>query len=448
MRPAVVVGAGLAGAEAAWQLATAGVPVLLFEMRPARRTAVHRTGLCAELVCSNSMGSSLEDRAAGVLQAELEALGSLLLRCARAAAVPAGQALAVDRTAFAEAVTAALESHPLVEIAREEVRAVPDSPICVLATGPLTSDALAADLQARAGAANLHFFDAVSPVVVADTLDASALFRASRYGHGGPDYWNVPLDRPRYEWLVAELQRAERHPLRDFETADPRARRFFERCVPVEVLAARGRDALRFGPLRPVGLRDPRTGRRPYAVLQLRPESRAGTLYNLVGFQTSLRHGEQERILCGLPGFGRAEFARLGSMHRNTYLCAPRLVRPTLEWRERPGLFIAGQIAGMEGYLGNIGSGLLAGRNAARRFFGAEPEELPGTTVLGALSAHVAEAPADGFQPMKAEFGLLPPLPGGAPQGPRNRALAARSAADLAAHLRRNPMPAPAGAAA
>ena len=443
MRPVTVIGAGLAGSEAAWQLAAGGVPVRLYEMRPAQRTPAHRGGQFAELVCSNSLGSALADRASGVLQAELTALDSALLRLARAHAVPAGQALAVDRECFAAAVTEALSAHPRIEVVRAEVTALPEDGIVVLASGPLTSTALAADLQRRAGAEHLYFFDAIAPVVSAESLDASALYAAARWDRGGADYWNVPLHRDDYERLVDGLLAAEQNPLQEFERADPRAAVFFERCLPVEVLAARGRDALRFGPLRPVGLRDPRTGRRPYAVLQLRAENRAATLFNLVGFQTNLKYGAQERLLRALPGFAQAEFARLGSMHRNTFLCAPRLLQPTLEWRGRPGLFVAGQLTGMEGYLGNIGSGLLAGRNALRRARGGEPELLPRTTLLGALAAHVAEAPAAGFQPMKAEFGLLPPLPHNTPRDQRNAARAARSAADLAEHLRCHPLPPP-----
>jgi len=441
MRSVPVVGAGLAGSEAAWQLAEAGLPVRLYEMRPVVKTAAHRGDRCAELVCSNSLGSLLPDRAAGVLQAELEALGCGLLEIARATAVPAGAALAVDRDAFAAAVTTALETHPNIELVREEVLAVPDDPVCVLASGPLTSEPLAADLQRLAGEEHLHFFDALAPVVTAESLDLEILFAAARWDAGEPDYLNIPLEREDYERLIDGLLASERHALKDFEAADPRAMPFFERCLPVEVLAARGREALRFGPLRPVGLRHPRTGERPYAVIQLRAENRDHTLYNLVGFQTNLRYPEQEKLLRALPGMADAEFVRLGSMHRNTFLRAPKLLTAGLEWRERPGLFVAGQITGMEGYLGNIGSGLLAGRNAARRVFGIEPELLPRSTLLGALAAHVAEAPAKNFQPMKAEFGLLPPIETSARKAERNRLRAERSAADLAAHIQINPRP-------
>ncbi len=437
-----MVGAGLAGSEAAWQIAEAGLEVRLLEMRPLRRTPVHRSGHCAELVCSNSLGSRLPDRAGGVLQAELRALGSLLLRLAEEQAVPAGQALAVDREAFAAAVTAALEGHPRIHLERREVKRVPEQGVTVLATGPLTSEALAADLERLAGAGHLEFFDALAPVVTLESLDRARLFQASRWGRGGADYWNVPLEREDYERLVDRLLQAERHAFRDFELADPRAPLFFERCLPVEVLAARGRDALRFGPLRPVGLTDPRTGRRPWAALQLRRENAEGTLLNLVGFQTNIRHGEQEEILRRLPGFAEAEFVRLGSLHRNTFLCSPRVLEPSLAWRGRPDLFLAGQLTGMEGYLGNIASGLLAGRNAVRRALGEAPETLPRETLIGALAEHIARAPAETFQPMKAEFGLLPPLP----RPPRARAErrrlhAERSARTLAEHLARHPLP-------
>ena len=448
MEPIPVVGAGLAGSEAAWQLAEAGLEVRLFEMRPVRPTAAHRSDRCAELVCSNSLGSSLPDRAAGVLQAELEALGCRLLTLAREHAVPAGRALAVDRDAFAAAVTATLQAHPRIELVREEVLAVPQAPVTVVASGPLTSDALAGDLERLAGSEHLFFFDALAPVVTADSLDHSVVFRASRWEDGPGDYLNIPLERQDYDALVEGLLRAERHELKDFEAADPRASQFFERCLPVEILAARGHEALRYGPLRPIGLRDPRTGKGAYAVVQLRTENREGTLYNLVGFQTNLRYGAQEELLRSLPGMAHAEFVRLGSMHRNTFLRSPRVLRDTLEWRDRPGLFLAGQITGMEGYLGNIGSGLLAGRNAARRALGEPPETLPATTLLGALAQHVATAPPQSFQPMKAEFGLLPPLDPPAHKRVRNERRAARSAADLADHLLRHPMPAAAAAVA
>lgn len=448
-QPIPVLGAGLAGSEAAWQIAAAGLPVRLYEMRPQRPTAAHQTDQCAELVCSNSLGSKLPDRAGGVLQAELRALDCKLLEVAHRNAVPAGQALAVAREDFARDVTDTLNRHPLIEIVREEVPCIPSAPIAVIATGPLTSDDLAQDLARLAGQDHLYFFDAIAPVVTADSVDLEVLFTASRWGNGSADYLNVPLDKEDYEQLIDTLLTAERHELKDFEAADPRAEKFFERCLPVEVLAARGRDSLRFGPLRPVGLEDPRTGKRPYAVIQLRTENHDRTLYNLVGFQTNLRYAEQERMLRALPGMQDAEFVRLGSMHRNTFLNSPAVLNATMEWRTRAGLFLAGQLTGMEGYLANIGSGLLAGRNAVRRMAGQTLETLPRTTLLGALAAHVAESPTKNFQPMKAEFGLLPELPIPTPRprakklskAARNQARAERSALDLAEHLNQHPTP-------
>lgn len=440
-RPIPVIGAGLAGSEAALQIAAAGYPVRLYEMRPVKPTAAHETHHCAELVCSNSLGSKLPDRAGGCLQAEMRALGCMLLPHAEATAVPAGQALAVDRELFGARVTEVIESHPLIELVREEVETIPTDEVCVIATGPLTSEALAEDIQKLAGADQLAFFDAIAPVVHGDSLDRSIVFAASRWDKGTADYLNVPLNEEEYEAFVDGLLAAEKHELKGFEAADPRAHHFFERCLPIEVLAARGRDTLRFGPMRPVGLDDPRTGRWPHAVLQLRTENTEGTLWNMVGFQTNLRYGEQEKLFRTLPGMAQAEFARLGSMHRNTFLDSPKVLNALLEWRERPGLFFAGQITGMEGYLGNIGSGLVAGRNAVARLQAVEPLPLPRTTLLGALTAHVAESPAESFQPMKAEFGLLPPLPGRIRKKERKAAYAARSAADLAAHLRHNGSP-------
>lgn len=439
-----MIGAGLAGSEAALQLADAGQRVILYEMRPVRMTAAHRTSHCAELVCSNSLGSRLPDRAAGVLQAELRVLGCSLLELAEENSVPAGAALAVDRERFGAAVTAALESHPRIELRREEVLKVPLDRPCILASGPLTSPALAEDLARVAGEEHLAFFDAIAPVVTGDSLDRSVVFSASRWETGSDDYLNVPLSQPEYEAFLEKLLAAPAHPMKDFEAADPRAARFFERCLPVEVLAARGRESLRFGPMRPVGLLDPRTGHRPWAVIQLRREDAAGQLWNLVGFQTNVRHGEQEQLLRSLPGLQSAEFVRLGSMHRNTFLNSPRLLSSGLEFRRHPGLFCAGQITGMEGYLGNVASGLLAAHGHLRRRAGEEPVAPPRSTLLGALAHHVAESPSGSFQPMKAEFGLLPPLTGLARGASRSAAYAARSAADLAEFQAARPLPLPA----
>jgi methylenetetrahydrofolate--tRNA-(uracil-5-)-methyltransferase len=440
-QPIPIIGAGLAGSEAAWQIAEAGYPVQLYEMRPKVQTAAHQTGFFAELVCSNSLGSKLPDRAGGVLQAELRALSCRLLELAEAHAVPAGQALAVNRDAFAAAVTATLEAHSLIEIIREEVQTIPVSPVCIIASGPLTSEALAADLERLAGSDSLAFFDAIAPVVHAENLDLGIIFKASRWGKGVAAYLNVPLDKEQYYAFVEQLLAAEKHPLKEFEAADPRAKIFFERCLPIEILASRGVDTLRFGPMKPIGLDDPRTGRWPFAVLQLRTENLEGTLYNMVGFQTNLTYGEQEKLFRSLPGMADATFARLGSMHRNTFLDSPRLLTPCLEWRERPGLFFGGQITGMEGYLGNIGSGLVAGRNAVARLRGLEPRPLPRNTLLGALTHHVAESPSGNFQPMKAEFGLLPAIYPPVHKSQRKAAYADRSAADLAAFLHNGAAP-------
>ena len=428
----LVVGGGLAGAEAAWQVATGGIPITLWEMRPERRTPAHHTEFLAELVCSNSLGSLLPDRATGILLDELRRLDSLLVRVAEGVRVPAGRALAVDRTAFADTVTRELRNHPLIRIeTREALEVPPDRPL-VLATGPLTSDALAADLQRRAGTANLAFFDALAPIIEVDSVDLTVAFRASRYEDDGPDddgdYINCPFSRAEYERFATELAAAQQIPLRDFEAADAR---FFEGCLPVEVLARRDPRALAFGPLRPVGLRDPRDGRRPWAVVQLRQDNLAGSLYNLVGFQTNLTWGEQDRVFRMIPGLANARFARYGQMHRNTFLCAPRLLAPTLEWRGEPGLFVAGQLAGVEGYLGSVGTGLLAGRNAARRVRGLEPVAPPPETMLGALCRYLAGAEPERFQPMKANIGILPPL-AEPPKGKRERGAAQATRAKAA----------------
>jgi methylenetetrahydrofolate--tRNA-(uracil-5-)-methyltransferase len=402
-----VIGGGLAGCEAAWQAAERGVDVTIFEMRPTTSTAAHRSDRLAELVCSNSLGSDLPDRPGGVLKTELRRLGSLVVAAADATALPAGGALAVDREAFAAHVTAAIEAHPRIRVVRAEVTHVPDGPT-VVATGPLTSEALAEDLARLTGRDHLHFYDALAPIVAGETVDLSVAFRQSRYGRGdvdAGDYLNCPLTADEFDAFAAALVGAERIPLRAFETDDAA---FFEACLPIEVLAARGPQALAFGPMRPVGLRDPRTGRRPHAVVQLRQDNAAGTLYNLVGFQTNLRWSEQQRVLRMIPGLRDAEFVRLGQMHRNTFLDSPDLLDATLALRGRPGLFFAGQITGIEGYAGNIASGWVAGLNAARHVQAEPPLTLPPTTMIGALCRYVAETDGHTFQPMKANFGLLP----------------------------------------
>lgn len=432
----LVVGGGLAGTEAAWQAAERGIRTALYEMRPVRMTPAHQTEHLAELVCSNSLGSNLPDRAPGLLKNELRRLNSLLMRAAENAAVPAGGALAVDRVRFAQEVTGALGSHPNLRIVREEVTQVPDSP-AVIASGPLTADALAVDIARLVGDEYLYFYDAISPIVTAESVDMSIAFRASRYQRGEDaegDYLNCPMNRDEYERFVEALLGAETYTLHAFEREDPH---FFEGCLPVEHMARRGKDALAYGPMRPVGLRDPRTGHRPWAVVQLRRDNLAGTLYNIVGFQTNLRFGEQERVLRMIPGLEHAEFMRMGQMHRNTFVNSPSLLDASLRFRRRADLFFAGQITGIEGYAGNIGTGLLAGINVTRVLRGAPPLVLPQTTMLGALCHYVTHAAPGDFQPMKANFGILPPLDE-PPRGKRERgaAYAARALHDLDAFLR------------
>ncbi len=410
-----VVGGGLAGCEAAWQAANRGLNVTLYEMRPGTGTGAHVTADLAELVCSNSLGSSQPFRAAGLLKAELKRLGSMLLACAERSAVPAGTALAVDRARFSQLVTEQIDSHPRITVLREEVTQIPSGP-CIIASGPLTADALATEIARLTGENSLAFFDAVAPIVERDSIDLHTAFLAGRSRDGSPadaDYINCPMDRESYYAFVDALVAADRIPLRSMESAistGVRAGEYFEGCLPVEVLAGRGRDSLAFGPLRPVGVKDPRTGRRPFALVQLRQDNLAGTLYNMVGFQTNLRYAEQKRVFRMIPGLGAAEFARHGQMHRNTYIAAPRLLRPSLQYRQRDDLFFAGQIMGVEGYMGNVATGLLAGVNAARLAAGDPLWELPPETMIGALCHYATHADMRDFQPMKANFGLLPPL--------------------------------------
>jgi methylenetetrahydrofolate--tRNA-(uracil-5-)-methyltransferase len=404
-----IIGGGLAGTEAAWQEAQCGVTVCLYEMRPVRQTPAHGSDRLAELVCSNSLGSDLPDRAPGLLKTEIRRLNSLIMRAADEASVPAGGALAVDRDRFAEIVTRRIEAHPLIELRREEVTHIPPGPT-IIATGPLTSDALAQEIAVLSGREYLYFYDAVSPIVEVDSVNMQIAFRASRYGRGEQeegDYINCPFTEVEYYAFIQALRNAGRIELKQFEQED---QHFFEMCLPVEEIARRGDQALAFGPMRPVGLTDPRTGRRPYAVLQLRQDNLAGTLYNLVGFQTNLKWGEQRRVFRMIPGLEQAEFVRYGMMLRNTSLNAPTLLLPTLQFRHRDDLFFAGQITGVEGYVGNAATGLLAGLNAARLLRGQPPVTLPPTTMLGALCHYVTHAEPKDFQPMKANFGLMPPL--------------------------------------
>lgn len=416
MSDLTVVGGGLAGCEAAWQAANRGVPVTLFEMRPTRMTPAHVTDRLAELVCSNSLGSDLPDRAAGILKRELRQLGSLILRCADETAVPAGGALAVDRQRFADAVTQAVTRHPRITLCRQEVTAIPSSP-AIIASGPLTSDALTADLLHLTGEDHLYFYDAVAPIIAADSIDMTIAFRASRWdasGDAGADYFNCPMSRSEYDAFVDALISAETIQRKWFERED---KHFFEGCLPVEVMARRGREALSYGPLRPVGLRDPRTGHCPYAVVQLRQDNLAATMYNIVGFQTNLKWTEQARVFRMIPGLAQAEFYRYGMLHRNTFINAPRLLEASMRYRHRDDLFFAGQITGVEGYVGNAATGCVAGWNAARYLAGEPPLVFPAETMLGALCAYIANADPASFQPMKASFGIMPALP----QPPRSK---------------------------
>ena len=401
-----VVGGGLAGSEAAWQLARRGVSVDLFEMRPVRQTPVHQTGDLAELVCSNSLRGNALDQAAGLLKEEMRRMGSLIIRVADEVRVPAGSALAVDRGLFAQKVTEAVSALPQVTLHRQETPRIPEGPVVIVATGPLTSDALAAEIAAFVGQTHLYFYDAVSPVVDAETIDFSRTFRASRYGKGGDDYVNCPLDEAEYDAFFRALTTAECAELHAFDHEF-----FFEGCLPVEVIASRGRDTLLFGPMKPVGLVDPRTGRRPFAVVQLRQDNLAASHFSVVGFQTQLKWGEQKRVFQMIPGLAQAEFVRMGMIHRNTYVNAPSTLEPTFETRKRIGLFFAGQMSGVEGYVESAASGLLAGVGAAFRARGEEPVGFPEDTALGALGRYIARSDPKHYQPTNIAFGLLPELP-------------------------------------
>ncbi|MFS8893908.1 FADH(2)-oxidizing methylenetetrahydrofolate--tRNA-(uracil(54)-C(5))-methyltransferase TrmFO [Synechococcus sp. O70.1] len=432
--PIHVVGGGLAGTEAAWQIAQLGVPVILSEMRPVRQSPAHHTDLLGELVCSNSFGAIASDRAAGLLKEELRQLGSLVIATADRHAVPAGGALAVDRARFSQALTEAIANHPLITLRREEVTEIPEG-IAVLCTGPLTSKPLAKALQAFTGLEYLSFFDASSPIVTGDSLNRTVVFQASRYDRGEAAYLNCPMTEVEYERFWQALVEAEQVPLKDFEKEE---RKFFEGCLPIEEMARRGKDTLRFGPLKPVGLVDPRTGSRPYAVVQLRQEDRAGKLWNLVGFQTNLKWGEQQRVFRLIPGLEAAEFVRFGVMHRNTFLNSPQLLLPTLQFRRRPTLLAAGQLVGTEGYACAVAGGWLAGQNAARLALGLPLITLPPETMMGSLFQFISSADPKYFQPMPANFGLLPELEGQKVRSKqerygryRDRALAALAATGL-----------------
>ncbi len=403
---ATVIGAGLAGCEAAWQLAQAGVQVTLAEMKPVHFSPAHHSGGFAELVCSNSLKAERLASAAGLLKAEMKELGSLCVSCAYESRVPAGGALAVDREQFSRLVTEKICAHERITVEHREVTAIPTEGVTVVAAGPLASDALARDIFALCGE-GLSFYDAAAPIVSADSIDLEHAFTQSRYDRGGEDdYINCPMDKAEYEAFYEALLHAERAELHSFD----KKRGVYEGCMPIEVMASRGADTMRFGPLKPVGLRDPRTGHRPWAVLQLRKENAQGTMYNLVGFQTNLKFGEQKRVFSMIPALKNAEFLRYGVMHRNTFLDSPRLLNADYSMRGRPDLFFAGQITGVEGYMESAGSGILAGINAARRLREQAPLLLPRETMLGALAAYISDPSVENFQPMGANFGVLPPL--------------------------------------
>jgi methylenetetrahydrofolate--tRNA-(uracil-5-)-methyltransferase len=408
-KPVIIAGGGLAGSEAAWQLARRGVPVTLYEMRPERPTPAHKTGLLAELVCSNSLKSNAPGSASWLLKEELRCAGSLLLRIAAECAVPGGSALAVDRERFAEAVTAAITGHPCIRLRREELSEIPADGWVLIATGPLTSDALAARLQTLTGSENLAFYDAISPVVDAETLDMNRIFRASRYGKGGDDYLNCPCTEDEYRAFYEALTGAETVQAHAFENAQ-----FFEACLPIEELARRGYDTLRFGPMKPVGLIDPHSGRQAFAVVQLRAENLRFSSYNLVGFQNHLKFPEQKRILHLIPGLANAEFLRFGQIHRNTYINAPRLLDPDLSFKSAPRVFVAGQLSGVEGYVECMATGLAAGLALAARARGGTSDYTPPprTTALGSLVHYITHADPAHYQPANISFDLLPPMDG------------------------------------
>ncbi len=400
----IVVGAGLAGSEAAWQIASRGVPVRLYEMRPKKMTPAHQTGQFAELVCSNSLRADGLANAVGLLKEEMRRLGSLVMHAADTHRVPAGGALAVDREGFARAVTKAVSEHPLITVVTEEVTAIPGEPVVILATGPLTSDAMARAVQSLTGTEHLYFYDAVAPIVTLESVNLDKAYWLSRYDKGEPAYLNCPMTSEEYEAFWEALVSAERAALHEFEKEV-----YFEGCMPVEILASRGRDTLLFGPMKPVGLNDPRTGSRPHGVVQLRQDNREGTLFNLVGFQTHLKWGEQKRVFRMIPGLEEAEFVRYGVMHRNTFINAPMLLHPTLECNQRPGLFFAGQMSGVEGYVESTAAGLIAGINASRLMRGINPVVFPPETAHGALINYIVNADPRRFQPMNVTFGLFPP---------------------------------------
>jgi methylenetetrahydrofolate--tRNA-(uracil-5-)-methyltransferase len=405
MNEVMIIGGGLAGCEAAWQLARRGCGVKLFDMKPHKFSPAHESEQLGELVCSNSLRSADPHSAVGLLKDEMRSLDSLIIKSADQTAVPAGRALAVDRELFARTITATLANHRLVTVVREEITALPENKngFTILATGPLTSEPLAQSLAEFTGMSRLYFYDAIAPILHTESLDLEIIYQKSRYDDGPGDYLNCPLGEADYLHFINSLNTARYAPLRDFEEI-----KYFEGCLPIEVMSSRGVDTLRYGPMKPVGLENPRTGELPHAVVQLRKENRQGTLYNMVGFQTKLTHGEQMRIFRRLPGLERAEFARFGSIHRNTFICAPEVLLPTLQSKKNPALLVAGQLSGVEGYVESAAMGLLAGINAARLRHSQEPLSPPPHTALGALCTHLTDSDPSHFQPSNVNFGLFP----------------------------------------
>lgn len=444
MEKITIIGGGLAGSEAAWQAAKRGLNVSLYEMRPQKQTGAHIGSYLAELVCSNSLGSNLVDRASGLLKEEIRRLDSLLLSIAEETAVPAGGALAVDRDGFARRVTESIENHPNITVFRQEMTDIPDGPV-IIASGPLTSPKLSRVIRELTGSEHLYFFDAISPIVDSHTINMEIAYRGSRYSRGKQDegdYINCPLTREEYEGFINELLSAQRIELKEFEIELERgvkagAHKFFEGCLPIEIMAQRGIDALAYGPMRPVGLIDPRKGERSHAVVQLRQDNLAGTLYNMVGFQTNLKFSEQRTVFRMIPGLENVEFERYGQMHRNTFIFSPAHLNPTLQFRRRDDLFFAGQITGVEGYIGNIATGLLAGWNVSRWVCSEPLLTFPKTTMLGALCHYITQANPRDFQPMKANYGIFPPLEGKRIKSKRQRgqAYSNRSLQDMEKYL-------------
>jgi len=419
----LIIGAGLAGCEAAWQAARQGVKVRLFEMKPKKFSPAHKSPGLAELVCSNSLRSAEVTSAIGLLKEELRRAGSLIMEAADSTKVPAGKAHAVDRKLFSEFITRRIEENPRITVIREEAGEIPRNQLVIVATGPLSSEAIISSLRELVGQDFLSFYDAIAPIVDADSIDRNVVFRQSRYGPVGQgDYLNCPMDREQYEHFVSELLLAEKVPLKNFESP-----RYFEGCLPVEIMAERGLETLRYGPMKPVGLVDPRTGKQPWAVVQLRAENRQETMFNMVGFQTKLKWNEQKRIFRMIPGLEKAEFVRLGSIHRNTFVCAPRVLNPDLSLKALDSCYLAGQISGVEGYVESTAMGLVAGINAARRLAGENVLVPPAETAVGALISHLTEANPETFQPMNVNFGLFPRLPKKMPKRLRGEAYAKRA---------------------